>query len=269
MKQFAWLVFFLVCAAPANAEKVAPEAPAQASRLLWNGTDVPPLCFDKLLPMEGEGPESVDIAECEKIEGINKLDTHADNGVLTTSYGDTEEGTNGFVSYKVIGTVPEGYVIKVTLNGGGTGMFSSVQVVNLDGDKLVWVKSVGGVGDRCNGGVADARILPDNKIEVASHITPGDFAAIAYNNDGVLIPYKDLEASAASCVARLVTVDDNPVRIELDKDISNENEEWIARYRYQSCFNRHFKEQVQRKDRLTLEEFKNFMDGFMADCVKK
>lgn len=231
-------------------------------RLLWQMNDVPPPCLDALYPMGEPAPPSVDIPSCSKDDKGKVWTMVAERFGLTTPY--TESG--GFISYHVVGIIPEGTVVETLMNGGGSGLFSGVALVKVDGDKLVSVRSFDG-GDRCNGGVHASRI-EGGKVIVENNITPGDFTAIAYGDDHGIKPYDDVMASAGSCVGQTVSTDGTIAQIVLDPEalafgLSAEDEK---RYPLQKCFNKHFNAQIEKSTALAMPEFRKFMDGLVADC---
>ncbi len=232
------------------------------SRLLWQMADVPPPCLDALYPMGEPTPPSVDIPSCSKDDKGQAWRSETERFGLTTHYGDDA----GFISYRVVGIIPEGTVVETLMSGGGSGFFSGVAIVKLDGNKLISVRTFDG-GDRCNGGIHASRI-EGGKVVVENNITPGDFTAIAYGDSHGIEPYRDVTASAASCVGQTVSVDGNITQVILDPeplqdDISDDD---AKRYPLQRCFNKHFNAQVTKSIALTLPEFQIFMDRLLADC---
>lgn len=259
------LAAFILVMPAVNAHAKMEETPDTARgmpRLLWQMTDVPPPCLDALYPMGEAAPPSVDIPSCSKDDSGKPWPSETEGFGLTTHYGDED----GFAAYHVVGIIPEGTVVETLVSGGGTGLFSGVAIVKVDGDKLVSMRTFDG-GDRCNGGVHASRI-EGGKVVVENNITPGDFTAIAYGDSHGVNAYDDVIASAASCVGQTVSVDGTITQIILDPEalafgLSDEDDK---RYPLQKCFNKHFNAQVEKSTALTLPEFRSFMDILVADC---
>ena len=151
---------------------------------------------------------------------------------------------------------------------GGSGRFTSVVVVQVDGPDLKLIHSFGG-GDRCNGGVADAEIK-DNALIYGFYITPADFTTLALGDDQGLIPYEDLEASASSCFGIARYDAGNLVEVELLPEAPKAADpEWTSRYALQRCFNEFMlKKTADGKVILRGESFKAYVTDFMNSCKK-
>ena len=269
-----YLAVFLVCTA--SLLPLASSAAENSSKsedqplLLWNGKEIPPLCFDKLLGPEAV--EKVDIATCEKNDAIKNIKTlRTKDSFLETSYQYAEEGESfspPYMSYRVVGKQGSDVVVETAWRSGGSGRFSEVLIVQIEGETLVVKKIIWG-GDRCNGGILDAEIK-DEKIHATINITPADFPVIAYGEDRGIEAYADLEAGAASCFATVTYAGDDVSKVTLSVDFPwDGSKEWVSRYKYQACFNQTFSKQIKEKSELSLVEFRSFVDKFFKDCVSQ
>lgn len=249
-----------------QAETVEKEEPF---RVIWDGKDVPPLCFEDLLPIEGSGPDHVAIAGCGAMPKKKDVKTYSKDGGIETEYrydGDESRQTS-YVAYKVIGEIDKGYVVQTNMSGGGSGVFSNVVVVKVDKDALLKVDEIFG-GDRCNGGISSVSV-DHGQVIVGRYYTPADFRRIIYKEKHYLMR-GGLESSAASCFAEVFKKGDVITSIKLKAEALNHADEtWVAKYKYQTCFNQVFSRQVQQKTDLSLQEFKEFVDHFYATCVKE
>lgn len=243
--------------------------------LQWKGKPIPPMCFDSFISLSSIEPsKSIDVKKCEKLSSDMEIyETYKYNGHLITTYGFKNEGNKeegsrpAFVSYYVAGKTDKGYVTEVTLGGGGSGEFSSIVFVDINGDTLLNLGHIEG-GDRCNGGIVSLEIVK-NKIQKTISATPMDLIDLSYGSDMGLQAYKDLENSAGSCFADVTYLDHKVVNISLNKSpVENKDQDWIGSYKYQKCFNEVFREQIKKKSDLTLSELKKSMDLFFTICVK-
>jgi hypothetical protein len=236
------------------------------------GLVIPPLCFEQLFGVDGpKGP--VDITACEKASGYKHIKTGIEEGRFRSVYEFPSEpdmpAEKGFSSYELLGQTPAGTVIQTYNEAGGTGRFSSVIIVRLNGNTLSLVDQITG-GDRCNGGLSEAKVQ-DGKLTYSINITPGDFPTLAWASDKGLKAYEALEASAMSCFATATYMDGKFTSISLNPDAVKEAGDWENQYTHQKCFNEKFKAAIKAGHlEMTAAELKIFMDDFLASCpVKK
>ena len=234
------------------------------------GLTVSPLCFEQLIG--GEGPKGpVDVTTCEQVSGYKNIKTGVEEGRYRSLYEFPAEpdmpAEKGFSSYELLGNVPSGLAVQTYNESGGTGRFSSLVLVKLDGNMLSYVDTIAG-GDRCNGGLTDARV-ENGKLIYSMNATPGDLPVLAWGNDKGLKAYEDLEASAMSCYATVTYTDGTLSNVSFNSDILQQQADSFGDYTYQKCFNAQFKKQIDsgKKD-LTAAEFRKFMDDFLKACKK-
>lgn len=234
------------------------------------GFEISPLCFEQLFGVDGpKGP--IDVTTCEQISGYKNIQTGIEEGRYRSLYEFPSEpdmpAEKGFSSYEVLGDTAGGTAVQTYNETGGTGRFSSIVLVKLTGNILSLVDQIAG-GDRCNNGLTEAKV-EDGKLIYSASITPGDFPMLAWNEDKGLKPYEDLEASAMSCFGTVTFTDGKISEVSLNPDATKEEGDWTSQYKYQKCFNGKFKEALAagQKD-MNLDQFKAFMDGFLANCKK-
>lgn len=244
----------------------AIDGQSKLSAFMWKGKVISPECIDRMFPLEGDALKQVNLSECSASQGNFEGSITIEGNNVSSDY---KEG--GYLQYTVIDQVTEGTVVSLMINSGGTGRFSSVAVLEIKGDALVNKKVFSG-GDRCNGGISDV-VVKDDKIFISQNITPFDFIELAYKDNLKLEAYHDLESSAGSCFADVVSENEMPVKVVLNPDAvsnteNNRDAEWVSKYTYQKCFNDFFLKQIQIKKDMDMNEFKIFVDGFFRTCVK-
>lgn len=249
---------------------------------VFSGAPVHPECLEGLGDSLVLG-NAVDLGQCAKrAEGGLKPVKHDGRVFSAENSGDDEE-PGGYAEYQVLANRGPEFLIRTTWNGGGTGIFDSLQVVRLNGAKLAVVKQLMS-GDRCNGGLFDHG-LAGNIVRYSVNLTPYDL--IALGGDTKLEAYSDLSASAQSCVAKedqqydLDTGKTQQISVTLTgawfarspaenaSKLLEDEAGWTENYKYDHCFNAYYNTYV-KSGRLVLKpaEVKAFADGFRAACVK-
>lgn len=242
-----------------------PDAP-----LLWNKQNVPPLCFDKLVMGESRLTE-ISIPACEAYPEIKVKKTYFEQGWYQSdyAYAGYEDEPDNNVMYRVVGTTSKGSAVKIINYTGGSGRFSSMVLVKVEGDTLKLVEYYTG-GDRCNGGIREARVEGDDVL-YGVNITPYDFIPYALGEDTAgLQAYEDLESSAASCYAIAWHRNHDFYEVELDPEAgAAADPDWVERYKYQACFNSELKKVISSgKLKLSQPELKSFVEDFLKACKK-
>lgn len=234
------------------------------------GLNISPLCFEQLFGTDGpKGP--IDVTTCESKSGYKNIQTGIEEGRYRSLYEFPSEpdmpAEKGFSSYEFLGDIKAGSVIETYNETGGTGRFSSLILVTLNGNTLTLVDQLAG-GDRCNNGLTDANV-ENGQLAYSTNITPGDFPLLAWGSEKNIKPYEDLEASAMSCFAIATFKDGTLSKISLNPDAGKQNDDWTTQFAKQKCFNKKFKSQIESGDlELTPKEFQKFMDDFLKSCSK-
>ncbi len=131
-----------------------------------------PLCLYAALSPFGEGEiPPIDMQACAKGNAHIPVEQQADGWVSASG---ADLGTGTWTAYRIIAELDGGSRAAIMqFNTGGTGVFSSL-VTFRDGKTLTLEPLIGG-GDRCNGGIADARYdKPDWIVRFST--TPADMA---------------------------------------------------------------------------------------------
>lgn len=131
-----------------------------------------PLCLHAALSPFGEGEiPPIDMQACSLGNAHIPVEQLADGWI---SAGGADLGTGTWTAYRNIAELDNGTrAAVVQFNSGGTGVFSTL-VTYRDGETLTLEPLIGG-GDRCNGGITDARYdKPDWIVRFST--TPADMA---------------------------------------------------------------------------------------------
>jgi len=237
------------------------------------GKPIDPGCFERLLgPDRDDKPVQLDDCENPSRKISNDYRTKPDDRGFYGFEYNRDEGFP-FMSYKPVGELKDGtFIVLFTESTGGTGMFDILAAFRRVGDKGLEVTDVIRGGDRCNGGIPDAGM----KNGVLTHeifLTPPDILAVADMHQGIE-PYKDLEASAASCYAIAKYEGDTLTGVRLLNDTAPFEDmidpEWLAQYTYQACFNQYYWDYIRQGEPvdMTLDQVKIFAKGFRKTCMK-
>jgi hypothetical protein len=261
MKVVAKVVVFstmLVSIAQAASPKVAPKL------YRVDGRPVPASCLETLSsPERGARQEPIDLRKC----GDAKLKPKAlDDG--SVGYDEPEAGwQGGYFYYSYLGRSGGIDILSLQSSGGGTGRFTQLVGVTHDGHFIRWAKDYAG-GDRCNGGVSDEKVS-NGKLTFDQAITPYDLIRLTQPKEK-LKAYKDLEASAASCigVVHMMGDDKHWTGVTLTEKDWPDQKGWTENYRYQACFNKMYRETVSSGHvELDRRGVVAFADAFAKRCV--
>ncbi|TVR95209.1 MAG: hypothetical protein EA406_14470 [Rhodospirillales bacterium] len=156
-------------------------------------------------PWFESGAAEVSLPECRAADGrLEGLETGFT--VFTPESG--EDGLPpGYTAARALGRLADGREAHwVVHSGGGTGQFSSVLAVTVDGDTLRIIAALP-IGDRANGGIVNAAV-DAGVLTVERSLTPFDLAALLYQAWGGsddrpfgLRAYDDLPACAVCRMA--------------------------------------------------------------------
>jgi hypothetical protein len=233
------------------------------SELMYNSKPVHPTCLEKLQNETRAGAE-VALSSCVK----NSKKTSVRDGYYTTEDDNNPKQTE-FTSYAVIGKKGDNYLIVVATSTGGSGLFTDALWVKMKDGTLTLLKSLAG-GDRCNGGVEK---VADWKYSI--NLTPSEMMTYGSGAPLKIDAYRDLDASASSCVAKaMYRFDPVNEKAELiNVQLGSEPlamEDWLKELRFQFCFNNLYNTYIAR-GQITLNEtemdhFKNQFENF---CISQ
>lgn len=226
------------------------------------GAAIHPLAVSQMVPLDPSvhGPRVVDLDDPPPINEAVEIDG------ARVSFDDDEPGWD---EYRVYDRAGSRFLLGVTQNGGGSGVFSTVVVVEIRGDQLVPTFEAGG-GDRCNGGLAGAPSFEGDAVLVPRWLTPFDLVALSTREVSSIEPYVDLESSASSCIGHaLMRVepgrDDELVSVMLDREWYGDRAGWTENYPLQRRFNRIHAEWIaDGQTELDSDAIDRFVDQLLA-----
>jgi hypothetical protein len=250
---------------------VEPAEPTLADALLGfrhRGEPIHPLALAAMYSTWTAATSVVDLdAQGWPAEGLT-----VDGNVVEFEHADGP----GWDVYEVHARVGSRFLVSANHNGGGTGRFTPVHLVELQGSRLVPVTTATG-GDRCNGGLAEGPDLAGDAIVIGRYLTPWDLVDPFSSRDSSgLAAYEDLEASATSCIG-YVTVrvdpsgDETVLGVTFSPDSTGQwhgdTPGWTERYRLQPCFNRIYARWVAAgRTELDAAAVDEFVDELFAEC---
>ncbi len=187
---------------------------------------------------------------------------------------DLATGRFPFFAYCLYANLSDLYLLAVSFNDGGEGLFDNLILVRRAGDELGLLKAWA-EGDRCNGGILDQRADGDY-FYYTRDLTPVALLELSTEVRFDLTPPDDLEATAESCFAaatfRYSLAEDKEELLSV-RLYDEEKEETGARlqaYRYQACFNKVFNTFLRDGILvLTPEGVNDFARAFEEQCLKK
>jgi hypothetical protein len=263
----------LVCISPAIAQ-ADWNARAPEKTFVYRGKPIDPRCVTAFSGING-APSHVNLVQCTGF-GLVKRDGH------TFSVTDPDENSlsTAYDSYEVLAQNGMHFVISTDWNGGGSGYFTDLFVVDRRGAILSVDKMLSGTGDRCNGGISGNSVR-GHVLRWSEQITPYDLTTLGGLK--TLAAYKDLESSAASCVATrnmeydLDTGATRFVSVTLRADAGmgqngriEDQKGWTENYTYQHCFNTYYNHHVAAsKHELDPDALKRFVQSFAQACGVK
>lgn len=95
------------------------------------------------------------------------------------------DGYGTWLSYRVVGTLPDGRDVAIVwYNAGGSGQFSELYLLSRmpaadHSEVLLSGELMAGGGDRCNGGIEEARLIDSASVEIDYAVTPLDLLSEA------------------------------------------------------------------------------------------
>lgn len=253
------------CVAAFHAMAITPTFAADfPPELTFNNAPIDAMCFEEV-----SADEWVDVARCVKAE-IAKLPADgmeawaADKIGYSYRYKNDKSDATSYSYYQYIGQSNGAPVVLSYSSGGGTGQFTSLVSIERNAGKIRVLQGFG-AGDRCNGGIVDAKIS-FGTLSYGQNMTPIDFLQIADDNPQDLQPYEDLEASAGSCFGVARFEDEKFVGVTLAA--VPKSQEGGTIYKYQDCFNTLYRELLAKgKKELSVSELKEFTGEFNQRCV--
>lgn len=226
-----------------------------------HGQPIHPKCVSALVV--GEGAPSVYLATCGSVKG--RVVTTKDDRSWVEPGAERPES----VSYRVVGSVGDDWLVSWSWSGGGSGRFTGLSVLRVSKSGVLRVvKSITG-GDRCNGGLAKVSI-EKGAVRFAVHATPIDVVSATPEGRALALDSLQLEVSAMSCFATIEYLDGALAAATLEADAPEDRPGWTDRYRLQGCYNALQRDYAMR-GKLSLDRaaFVDFVTAFRRKCVER
>jgi hypothetical protein len=232
----------------------------------YHGKPISPDCLVKLADVSGNNTKSVKVESCSSKDAVRKI--HFKQGVYTTK---DEHATTmtPFADYSVIGQLDNKYLLDFGQWTGGTGFYTTVLWVSYVNDEITLLNEIAG-GDRCNGGTEKT-----GEWEYSINLTSTELINTAENKSINIKSHKDLDSSAADCVAKQHFKFD-PVKakeefqyVTLNDEEDSNEASWSAQFTYQKCLDDLLRTYINaEKTKLDKAELKTLAEKFKAKCMK-
>jgi len=187
---------------------------------------------------------------------------------------DLATGRVPFFAYGLYANLKDAYLLAISFNDGGEGLFDNLLLVQRTGDELALLKAWE-EGDRCNGGIL-GQLADGDYFYYTRDLTPAGLLELATEVRIDLTPPDDLEETPDSCFAaatfRYSLAEDREefLSVRLYDEDREETGAGLQGYRYQACFNRVFNTFLrEEKLILTPSEVNDFARAFDEQCLKK
>jgi len=252
---------------PASAEDVQ-FTDNRPSPLIVDGKPVDTICLMHLSNEDSSWRDPIDLGHCGHDDIVIKSQS-ADPRMTGFSYdyrNSPSEMRQPYFLYRFLGPYRGHSLLFVEYGGGGTGEFTGIISLDIRGYILKPVDSLAS-GDRCNGGLWHVS-LAGGHLSYHQHITPYDLVALA---DGApkLEAYKDLEASASSCVANVNYQDAQWASVSLSDPDLMDQAGWTDQFRHQACFNGVYRAFAARHEtELDRNGVNRFTKAFSESCLR-
>lgn len=240
----------------------------------YKGEPIEPNCIAKFFgDSSSYDPIHLDRDPCQVKK--HALDPHPPKGLM--GYATTD---GGYIYYEHLGTIPledvKQYLSKNHLkdlkdpfyhlvyyqwSGGGTGHFTSIDVVEKSGNTLKLIDSITG-GDRCNGGISDV-VFKDGILTYKKNVTPWALYTLIYGNSPVnfsdcAICCMGQVSYQGSSITSFTFAHDGVEALPVEPGLP------------QGCYNQIIKLTLaEGKKTLTLKELKSFIQKIKEHCVDK
>ena len=241
-------------------------AGAKPAALLIDGKPIDVTCLMPLANGDGSRLEPIDLRRCRNGDIVIKSrKSFPDMIGFDYVEKDDREMSEPYFYYRFLGLYEGRSILFIVSSGGGTGRFTNLIALDRKGFMLEPTTEIAG-GDRCNGGLSNAS-LAGGKLTYDADITPYDLINLA-GAHLQLEAYKDLEASAASCVATVHNVDGSWTSVTLTNPDLEDTSGWTEQYRDQSCFNQVYRGYVARhQTELDRDGVARFAKSFADSCI--
>lgn len=265
IKTIFFLLSSLICLSSyANNQTPVPKD------LMYAGKPIDALCFN----LEGN-TNTIHLDKCgikKEKYSVNGLDNDLiKKGYIGYNWKDTSVSypSEGSSYYKSFSADNNQYWIYSFNNTGGSGTFSAISLVKRINPNELTIKTVTS-GDRCNGGIRDAR-QHGKQLDFDVNLTPFDLLALTNQNPHQLKAYDDLAACAACCAGAAtyrINSDLTPKLMFVTLDAATP-EEMSTQGKYQVCFNNILAQYIKSgKTKLNESQLSQLNKEFNDKCFK-
>lgn len=190
------------------------------------------------------------------------------------TFDEQAESSQGYSYYKIFGKTNNSYVVYAINDGGGSGKFSSLNLINRQDDHI-HVKNIR-AGDRCNNGIFNVS-LKNQTLTYSVNLTSFDFLDLSNDNPHNLKAYDDLDDCASCCKAAAVFernldndfLNEKFLYVDLKAYPNDDNDDYPGE-NYQKCFDQLLQSYINMgKTKLDSNELKIFTSMFNSKCLKK
>ena len=193
--------------------------------------------------------------------------TYVTYDVITTLDPNLDQNITPFSDYSIIGNNANKFLLSFGQWTGGSGLFSSVLLVQKYGNEIR-LEKVLSFGDRCNGGSSKS-----GEWQYSVHLTPIDILDRASIKKNSSIHFDDLDSSATSCYGSAYYQFDYKTgaskllfaRLNHQGRASKTSEKT---YRHQMCFDKVYRSYVSSgAKKVKQSELNEFYKEFSRSCL--
>lgn len=231
----------------------------------YNNKPISPDCLVKLVEVSDNAHTTAKLATCSSAKAAKKV--HLAQGVYTTK-DESSDRIQSFADYSIIGESDNKFLLDFGQWTGGSGFFTSILWVEKTDTEIKLLKALAG-GDRCNGGTEKT-----GPWSYSINLTSADLIDAAEDKSIKINAYRDLDASAAGCVAKShykfdpVNASESFLYVVLDKRVEIDKA-WASQFTYQACLDRLLTSYNDQKlGKLDLKGLKTFAEKFKGECMR-
>lgn len=243
---------------------------------VWFTLDVPfhPYYVNQTYSWEGDSEPvdftNLDVEGLEYEEGtISPIELYPDSSGYDIDLGEDIFVMRGvFFQYELLAQEGETFFVSTYECGGGTGIFSDIRVLKVDGNLIELVDDFA-AGDRCNGGLFDCT-YEKGVIHYSTNITPEDLLIIGGGENSEDYDIQ-LDWCAMCCVGtanyeyNISTRKSEMISITVETDYFNSYDSYPEGTQ---CFFNRIKEYVNASsNEISIEKFELLIQGALESCV--
>ncbi len=248
------------------------DAAHQPNDMKFNGKPIDSLCFDineseqKMIYLQHCGAKQM------KYQITGKNSYLAKKGFIGFNWKNSEvsDALEGASYYQFFVASDKQYWVYTLNNGGGTGDFTSIKLVERNHPDTLIVKDIIDSGDRCNGGIENVSVK-NHALTFSVNLTAYDLIQSADKKSPAIKAYDDLAACAVCCVAKafytIKATDPDPQLTHISLNTMQPTE-MPDQGKYASCFNNLLTTfSSKHKKVLNQADINDFADQFNQSCV--